>query len=262
MNKILPFLFAFALFAQLSFGTSPFPMNIISNTIYQNVNATPLSIYVTTHSATLSGYMGSNQLNMSEAIKLTGGSVTVTSVVYSLAGYNMSAYLLVEPNEYYKFNFTDANFIGQYAPATGYSYVISIPTISESQYSGTAQILFAAGMILSIALLLLLFRILKFNIGIMGGLGGFAVGMVGALLLIFSLQFTSLVQAQPYTMNSINSTLAVQSQSVATTPLATQPIFAIVGYSFTLIDFILGFIYIFLAMLVYREGRIKRKYGR
>ena len=36
----------------LSVG-NPFTMNIVSNTIYQNTNSTPLAIYATTHSATL-----------------------------------------------------------------------------------------------------------------------------------------------------------------------------------------------------------------
>jgi hypothetical protein len=267
MNKqiiIAPLLLL--LMAQLSFGTTPFQMNINPNTAYQNTNSTPLSIYVVTHSAQLTGYLG-NSITMPEVMEMTGGSVTISNIVYSLAGYNMSGYMLVEPQSYYKFNFTSANFIGQYAPATSIAtsnnvYLVSTTAISAPQYSTTAQLLFAAGLILSVVLLLLVFRILKFNIGIMGGLAGFAVGMVSAVLLIFSLQFTSLVKAQPYTINALSSTLSVQAQTATTTLLATQPIFAIIGYSFILMDFILGFIYLFLAMLVYRNDRIKRKYGK
>jgi hypothetical protein len=86
----------------LSVG-SPFTMNVISNTIYQNTNSTPLSIYTITHSAKLTGYLG-NSTSLNEIINLNGGSITI----------NMSAYMLVEPNEYYKFNFTNATFIGEY----------------------------------------------------------------------------------------------------------------------------------------------------
>jgi hypothetical protein len=96
----------------LSVG-SPFTMNVVSNTIYQNTNSTPLAIYATTHSAALNGYLG-NSTSLIKVIKLNGGSITITGVVYSLTGYNMSAYMLVEPNEYYKFNYTNATFIGEY----------------------------------------------------------------------------------------------------------------------------------------------------
>ena len=81
-----------------------FSMNIISNTIYQNTNSTPLAIYAITHSATLHGYLGSTNTSMLKVIDLQG----------SLTGYNMSAYMLAEPNEYYKFNYTNATFIGEY----------------------------------------------------------------------------------------------------------------------------------------------------
>ena len=96
----------------LSVG-SPFTMNVVSNTIYQNTNSTPLAIYAITHSATLTGYLG-NSTGLTKIIQLNGGSVTINSIVYSLTGYNMSAYMLVEPNEYYKFNYTNATFIGEY----------------------------------------------------------------------------------------------------------------------------------------------------
>ena len=96
----------------LSVG-SPFIMNVASNTIYQNTNSTPLAIYAIAHSATLRGYLG-NSTSLTKVIDLRGGSITITGVVYSLTGYNMSAYMLVEPNEYYKFNYTNATFIGEY----------------------------------------------------------------------------------------------------------------------------------------------------
>ena len=245
--------------AQLGSAASPFVMSIASNTLYQNTNSTPLEIYAITHSATLKGYLG-NSTSLIKVINLQGGSITITGVVYSLTGYNMSAYMLVEPQEYYKFNFTNATFIGQYSPAQ--TYLISTKTITAPQYSTTAQALFAVGLILSILLLLLVFRILKFNVGIIGGLTGFAVGMIGALLIIYALQFTSVVQVSQYSINAFNSVLTVNPQTATSTALATQPIFSILGYAFTFIDFIIGFIYIFLATFVYQSNKNKKKYGR
>jgi hypothetical protein len=117
MFLAFPFLLAMA-FYMLSIPSSgyggTFSMNIISNTIYQNTNSTPLAIYAITHSATLHGYLGSTNTSMLKVIDLQGGSVDITGVVYSLTGYNMSAYMLAEPNEYYKFNYTNATFIGEY----------------------------------------------------------------------------------------------------------------------------------------------------
>ena len=83
----------------LASAASPFTMNVVSNTIYQNTNSTPLAIYAITHSAALNGYLGN--------------STSLTKVI-SIGAYNMSAYMLVEPNEYYKFNYTNATFIGEY----------------------------------------------------------------------------------------------------------------------------------------------------
>ena len=96
----------------LSVG-SPFTMNVVSNTLYQNTNSTPLAIYAIAQSSSLKGYLG-NSTSLMKVIDLRGGSITITGVVYSLAGYNMSAYMLVEPQEYYKFNYTNATFIGEY----------------------------------------------------------------------------------------------------------------------------------------------------
>ena len=84
----------------LASAASPFTMNVVSNTIYQNTNSTPLAIYAVAHSATLKGYLG-NSTSLTKVIELNGG-------------LNMSAYMLVEPQEYYKFNYTNATFVGEY----------------------------------------------------------------------------------------------------------------------------------------------------
>ena len=252
MNKLLLFVIPIiCLFlANLSFAASPFTLNLSSNTIYQNTNSTPLSIYVIAHSTSLKGYLGNTNTTLTEVIN-----------IYSTSGYNLSAYMQVAPKQYYKFNFTNtthATFIGEYSSSN--IYLVSTKTITAPQYSTTAQALFSIGLLLSLLLLLLVFRVLKFHVGIIGGIEGFAVGMIAAILIIYSLQFVSVVQAQPHTITAFNSTLSVASQSVSTTPLASQPIFAILGYSFTFIDFMLSFIYIFLSMLVFKNNRDNKKY--
>ena len=248
-------------------SSSIFSILPTSNTIYENTNKNALGIYITTHGANLSGWLGESN-NLTQVINLKGGTVATSSNSYPLSSYNMSAYLLVEPNEYYKFIFTNATFYGQYISGTSSNstnktsatYLINEPEISAPQYSSTAQIIFLVGILISILLLLLVFRILKLNVGIIGGLAGFAVGMLGAIALIYSLQYTSLIQANAYKINAFNTTLTVNAQHIVSLPLASQIVFGTMGYAFILMDFIIGFLYIFLAMLVFRKERIRRKY--
>ena len=110
------FALLFFMMLPIIFATSPFTMNIVSNTLYQNTNSTPLAIYSITHSTELQSWLGAAPSNMLKVADQQGGSVTISSIVYSVAGYNMSDYMLVEPDEYYKFNYTTANFIGQWQP--------------------------------------------------------------------------------------------------------------------------------------------------
>ena len=126
----------FAVFIGIASATSPFTMNIVSNTLYQNTNSTSLAIYAITHSAALNGYLGN--------------STSLTKVI-SMGDYNMSAYMLVEPNEYYKFNFTNATFIGQYLPKSSSSLAI-IPqeVVSVSSINLYALLPFAVGLILGL----------------------------------------------------------------------------------------------------------------
>ena len=243
MHRNIPLLFLFALvLAPLTFGATPFAMNIVTNTIYQNTNNTPLGIYAITQSATLRGYLGN-----------------ATSMPKVITGFNMSAFMLVKPGQYYKFNYTNATFNGEYIPLN--TYLLNTKTITVPQYSAVAQMLFALGVVVSLILLFLTFRILKLNTGMMGGIAGFAVGMGGALLLIYALQFVSVAQVQPYTINAFNVPLAVNAQQVTTQPLATEVVFGTVGNAFLMMDMFISFGYLFLAMLVYREKRRDRKYG-
>lgn len=92
-------------------AASLIPANIVSNTIYQNPNSTrTLLIYSVTKSAPLSAWLGSSANTLTEVVDNTGGSVTVSATVYSLAGYNMTALVVVPPSWYYKYNYTTAQF--------------------------------------------------------------------------------------------------------------------------------------------------------
>jgi hypothetical protein len=140
----------FAVFIGITSAASPFTMNIVSNTIYQNTNSTPLAIYAIAQSSSLRGYLG-NPASLTKVIDLRGGSITITGAVYPLTGYNMSAYMLVEPQEYYKFNFTNATFRGQYLPKSSSSLAI-IPqeVVSVSSINLYALLPFGVGLILGL----------------------------------------------------------------------------------------------------------------
>jgi hypothetical protein len=150
MRNILPIILIISILIGISSAASPFAMNLVSNTIYQNTNSTPLSIYTITHSARLTGYLG-NSTSLNEIIDLNGGSITITGVVYSLAGYNMSAYMLVEPNEYYKFNFTNATFTGQYSQKPSSSLTLIPQEIIDVSATNLYALLpFATGLLLGL----------------------------------------------------------------------------------------------------------------
>ena len=209
----------------LAGAASPFTMNIVSNTIYQNTNSTPLAIYAIAHSATLKGYLG-NSTSLTKVIDLRGGSITITGVVYSLAGYNMSAYMLVEPQEYYKFNFTNATFIGQYLPQSQ-SQSIFFPESGMSQYASGALALFAIGLLMYISLILYAFtnmlpksKSAKINMLLI-----FSLALATVAVLVFSAFYQVQLSIPPYQIASGNSITTINVQATLSTPLATSPLF-------------------------------------
>lgn len=140
MRNILPIILIISILIGISSAASPFAMNLVSNTIYQNTNSTPLSIYTITHSARLTGYLG-NSTSLNEIINLNGGSITI----------NMSAYMLVEPNEYYKFNFTNATFTGQYSQKPSSSLTLIPQEIIDVSATNLYALLpFATGLLLGL----------------------------------------------------------------------------------------------------------------
>ena len=228
-------------------ATSPFTMNIASNTLYQNTNSMPLAIYSITHSAPLSAYLGTSSSNMLEVAYEDGGSVTISSIVYSLAGYNMSSYMLVQPNEYYKFNFTSANFIGQYgpSPASSTSQTLLLPEQGQSEYAGGALALFAVGLLMYIFLVLYAFtdifqklRDPKTNMLLI-----FITALTTVAVLVFSAFYQVQLSIPPYQVTSGGSTTTIAIQSSLTTPLAASslfgPIITLLSITATLLGLVL-----------------------
>ena len=227
----------------LAGAASPFTMNIVSNTIYQNTNSTPLAIYAIAHSATLKGYLG-NSTSLTKVIDLRGGSITITGVVYSLAGYNMSAYMLVEPQEYYKFNFTNATFIGQYLPQSQ-SQSIFFPESGMSQYASGALALFAIGLLMYISLILYAFtnmlpksKSAKINMLLI-----FSLALATVAVLVFSAFYQVQLSIPPYQVVSGNSITTINVQATLSTPLATSsffgPIIMLLAITATLLGLVL-----------------------
>ena len=212
----------------LSVG-NPFTMNIVSNTIYQNTNSTPLAIYATTHSATLAGYLGN--------------STSLTKVI-SVGAYNMSAYMLVEPNEYYKFNYTNATFIGQYSPQSQ-SQSMFFPESGMSQYASGALALFAIGLFMYISLILYAFtnmlpksKSAKINMLLI-----FSLALATVAVLVFSAFYQVQLSIPSYQIVSGNSITTINVQATLSTPLATSsffgPIIMLLSITATLLGLVL-----------------------
>ena len=227
----------------LASAASPFTMNVVSNTLYQNTNSTPLAIYAIAHSTTLKGYL-SNSTSLVKVIDLRGGSITITGVVYSLAGYNMSAYMLVEPQEYYKFNYTNATFIGQYSPQSQ-SQSMFFPESGMSQYASGALALFAIGLFMYISLILYAFtnmlpksKSAKINMLLI-----FSLALATVAVLVFSAFYQVQLSIPSYQIVSGNSITTINVQATLSTPLATSsffgPIIMLLAITATLLGLVL-----------------------
>ena len=215
----------------LAGAASPFTMNIVSNTIYQNTNSTPLAIYAIAHSATLKGYLG-NSTSLMEVI--------------SLGAYNMSTYMLVEPQEYYKFNFTNATFIGQYQPLPAQAQQsIFFPESGMSQYASGALALFAIGLLMYISLILYAFtnmlpksKSAKINMLLI-----FSLALATVAVLVFSAFYQVQLSIPPYQIVSGNSITTINVQATLSTPLATSsffgPIIMLLAITATLLGLVL-----------------------
>ena len=213
----------------LAGAASPFTMNVVSNTIYQNTNSTLLAIYAMAHSAALNGYLGN--------------STSLTKVI-SIGAYNMSTYMLVEPQEYYKFNFTNATFIGQYSPQSQ-SQSMFFPESGMSQYASGALALFAIGLLMYISLILYAFTNMlpksknaKINMLLI-----FSLALATVAVLVFSAFYQVQLMIPPYQIVSGNSITTINVQATLSTPLATSsffgPIIMLLAITATLLGLVL-----------------------
>ena len=225
----------------LASAASPFTMNVVSNTIYQNTNSTPLAIYAITHSAALNGYLGN--------------STSLTKVI-SIGAYNMSAYMLVEPNEYYKFNYTNATFIGQYEPQAPSLF---FPELGLSEYASGALILFSLGLLMYISLILYAFTNMlpksknpKINM-----LFIFSLALTTAAVLVFSAFYQVQLSIPQYHVTSGGSITTIGINTLTSTPLATSSFFGPIIMLLSITAILLGLV---LPAYYFIEGRRRKKY--
>ena len=133
--------------------------------------------------------------------------------------------------------------------------------VEVPQYSYVAITLFAIGVLLSFFMILRVFGLVRVwqGYGLSEGLKGFAIGMSGVILLLYSLFYTVQASAPQYTIAGANA--IVQTTSISSVPLAKNSMFNLVGYAFIWIDMILSFVYIFIALILFRRSRAEKKYG-
>jgi hypothetical protein len=135
-----------------------------------------------------------------------------------------------------------------------------------SQYALGAQLLFAVGLGASLFMILLAFRLWDFHnkresYSLMTGIGGFSLGMIAAMLLIFSMFYVEVATTPAYTITANTISYNVHQTTLTTSPLATNVNFAIVADAFIPIDIFLGFAYLFLAFIVYGTERRNKRYS-
>jgi len=143
--------------------------------------------------------------------------------------------------------------------------LISLPNTAVQQYSSSAQALFVIGVMISIFLILITFRIYNFykvdhKYSLFDGIIGLVVGFIGVICLVFSLFFTTIASSPSYTVNATNTIMTIANQTIATLPLGTNASFALVADIFMFLDIILSFAYLFIIGIAYNIGRKERKY--
>ncbi len=142
----------------------------------------------------------------------------------------------------------------------------TLPNINAPTYAPGAEALFAIGLLGSLLIIFLSFRVYSFyrqshKYTIMDGIGGLSIGFICAILLIFSLFYTSGVSTPAYTINAPSNTVyRVASEQVSTLAIGTNSMFGLIGYAFILLDIILGFVYLFMAGIAWNLARKERQY--
>lgn len=150
------------------------------------------------------------------------------------------------------------------ASATTTNSIILLPNTSIPQYAPGAEALFAAGIVISITLILMTFMVYDFRkkngkYALFDGILGFALGMSAVILLLFSLFYTSTMATPAYTINEIGNAFNVANQTIASLPLGTSNSFGLVASIFLLLDIFLSFAYLFIIGIVYNIGRKEKK---
>ena len=241
----------------VSAASSIFNMSPTTNTIYQNTNSIPLTIYADDKSSFLIGWIGSSPASLTKVIYSNFTLISTISLVY-----NNTETMVVPKNWYYKFNYSKANFKGE---LVDYNYTqtqvfLSIPPLSAPQYASAAEIAFAVGSFLFILTLLIVFDIIKLRRSLIGAIAGLSIAFICVISLVFGMIYTDTFTQQAYTITVYNQTMNVASASITTMPLVSNAIIRLLGESMTFMALISGLVYFFLALFVYKNDRKEKKY--
>ncbi|MGC8649287.1 MAG: hypothetical protein ACP5UN_03680 [Candidatus Micrarchaeia archaeon] len=233
-------LLLFILLIGISFASSLGSLTIVSNTVYQNTNSSPLYIYTTT-SSSLKGWMGSSTTNL----QLVMNDQATNEITLQ---YNDTSLLVVPPEWYYKFNFTNGTFYGEYI-TTQPSNIIMFNTIN---YKVNNMIAIFFGLF---ALTLLILRLVKINerknmYGI--------ILILSALMMFIAYYFAVFAPITQSTMTTnvlscSNGACTTQTQQLNTTLVSTTEHIPVQSNGFILLTTFVGFYIIILFILIIRD---------
>lgn len=111
---LLAVLIDFYTYAPAPVASSVWAANIVSNTVYQNGNASTLYLYAVTQGSS-AAYIGSN----ANALVLVANQDAVLSGATGSVVYNLTETVVVPPYYYYRFNYAGITaFSGEYSNTT------------------------------------------------------------------------------------------------------------------------------------------------
>ncbi len=242
MNKLifLGIIISFLLFT-LPANANIYNINITTNTLLFN-NNTAFNIYVTSNTL-IKGWIGSNSLNLTQIIQ----------------SYNTTSFINIPHAYYYKFNFTYGNFIGQ--SINNLNPLLIINKNTAPQYAPLSLILFSISALISILLILLILGFFNYtSASLMGGIVVFSLAFISALIMIFALLYTTTSIGSVYSINAITQNMIVQSSAISTKFLGSNTLFGLYGYLMIFLDFILGFVFLFMTFISFRRIKNNEKY--
>lgn len=182
---------------------SIFIPTINTNTVYQNINSSPLIIYATAQNSILKAYISPNN------------TIFTKTTQSGLNGYNITSTIEIPTKWYYKFNFTTASFVGEY-PTSQTSSLILVPqtSISLQAINIYALLPFILGLILGILALCInswgWFRKSLFLIiaGLLVFLGGMLTIVPAQLAVIHNGAYNITSSSGNMIVNSFNATIS------------------------------------------------------